>query len=527
MAASGFRTDAKNKLRRKHMSRRLRLAPITCLVAASLLLSAAVYANDNNRSRSAAVQREHVPAPLSAAVTAPESATKSTSAVTAIMTQGFDVVSSGSSGCVTGWTCINSSQPLGPTSWFQGTPVTAGGPFDAQAGAANAYIGANFNNTGNTGTISNWLITPQVNFGTGATLSFWTRSSDVAAQNFSDRLEIRVSTGGTSVGSDATSVGDFTTLLYTVNPNLNATAGVCPPGTGGYPRAWCKITLSNANGIPNFGSGRIAFRYFVTNAGINGTNSDYIGIDTFSFDEGLPPTPPVLAYSPPAASTVTFPGVNTVGLSTGTLMVTPSGGLGDGGNGISTVNGCAVTGAAAANFAGAAAVNLSFVGTTTTPQAISLTCTAGVAVRAATLSCNETRGSGPVTQRQWPLACPVACSLDINADGALTANYDGVLLSRYLLGFRGSPLVQNVPLGASRPDAAAVASFIGSGTQYDVFGRPVPAVSAMQDGIVLLRLMLGVPDSGLFGGVALPVGAARTTPGAVRTFLNNRCATSF
>ena len=509
------------------MSRRLRLAPITCLVAASLLLSAAVYANNDTRSRNTAVRTGNVPAPSSAAVTGPESAPKSSIAVAATITQGFDTVLPGNSGCVTGWTCINRSQPVGSTGWFQGTPVSAPGPFDAQAGAANAYIGANFNNTGSTGTISNWLITPQVNFGTGATLSFWTRSSNVAAQNFADRLEIRLSKSGTNVGSDETSVGDFTTLLFKVNPNLISSTGVCPPGTGGYPRAWCKITLTSGYGIPNFGSGRIAFRYFVTNAGGAGTNSDYIGIDTFSFDEGLPPTPPVLAYSPPAASPVTFPGVNTFGLSTGTLMVIPSGGLGDGGNRISTVNGCAVTGAAAANFAGAAAVNLSFVGTTTTPQAISLTCTAGVAVRAATLTCNETRGSDPVTQRQWPLACPVACSLDINADGALTANYDGVLLSRYLLGFRGSPLVQNVPLGASRPDAAAVETFIGSGAQYDVFGRPVPAISAMQDGIVLLRLMLGVPDSGLFGGVALPVGAARTTPGAVRTFFNNRCATSF
>jgi len=32
---------------------------------------------------------------------------------------------------------------VGSTNWFQGT-----GPFDAYNGVANAYIGANYNNTG-------------------------------------------------------------------------------------------------------------------------------------------------------------------------------------------------------------------------------------------------------------------------------------------------------------------------------------------------------------------------------------------
>jgi len=40
--------------------------------------------------------------------------------------------------------------------------------------------------------------------------------------------------------------------------------------------------VQNASGIPASGSGRIAFRYFVTDAGTSGDNSDYIGIDTVS-----------------------------------------------------------------------------------------------------------------------------------------------------------------------------------------------------------------------------------------------------
>ena len=40
---------------------------------------------------------------------------------------------------------------------------------------------------------------------------------------FADRLELRLSTNGasTNVGTTTTSVGDFTTLLLTVNPLLD------------------------------------------------------------------------------------------------------------------------------------------------------------------------------------------------------------------------------------------------------------------------------------------------------------------
>ena len=54
-----------------------------------------------------------------------------------------------------GWVMTNASVPVGSTNWFQGTNVGAGGPFDSFNGAANSYIGANYNNTGSTGTISN------------------------------------------------------------------------------------------------------------------------------------------------------------------------------------------------------------------------------------------------------------------------------------------------------------------------------------------------------------------------------------
>ena len=178
-----------------------------------------------------------------------------------------------------GWVMTNASVAVGTTNWFQGNPVGAGGPFDAYNGATNAYIGANYNNTGSTGTISNWLMTPNRTFRNGDVITFYTRKP--APDSYADRLEVRLSTNGasTNVGT-GTAVGDFTTQLLSVNPNLVL---------GVYPTTWTQYTIT-ISGLPAPTSGRIAFRYFVTGAGLNGTNSDYIGIDQVDYTPYVCPT---------------------------------------------------------------------------------------------------------------------------------------------------------------------------------------------------------------------------------------------
>ncbi|HEY6940541.1 choice-of-anchor J domain-containing protein [Dokdonella sp.] len=182
-----------------------------------------------------------------------------------------------------GWFLINNSAPVGALSWFQGTSTTATptpGPFNAFDGAANAYIAANFNSTGNTGTISDWLLTPPLDFGNSATVTFYTRKPTISAgqTDYPDRLEVRLSTNGasTNVGAPGNNVGDFTTLLLSINPSLV---------TNVYPQTWTQFTVS---GLPHNGQGRIAFRYFVTGAGALGSNSDYIGIDRVVYNTGAP-----------------------------------------------------------------------------------------------------------------------------------------------------------------------------------------------------------------------------------------------
>lgn len=174
-----------------------------------------------------------------------------------------------------GWFQQNNSSPVGTNPvWFQGTPPSASGPFIAYNGADNAYIACNFNSTaGGTGTISNWLVTPNRILRNGDVFTFYTRKPTIGAgqTDYPDRIEVRLSTNGasTNVGTTATGVGDFTTLLLSVNPTLVA---------GVYPQVWTQYTIT-ISGLPAPTSGRIAFRYFVTNAGPTGANSDYIGID--------------------------------------------------------------------------------------------------------------------------------------------------------------------------------------------------------------------------------------------------------
>ena len=194
-----------------------------------------------------------------------------------------------------GWVQTNHSTTVGTTNWFQGNSAV----FPAQSGAADSYIGANFNNTTGTNTISNWLLTPARFMQNGASITFWTRTVD--APLFPDRLQVRMSTNGMSsnVGTTATDVGDFTTLLLDINPTYT---------TSGYPNVWTQYTLI-VSGVPssNF-IGRIAFRYFVENGGPKGDNSDYIGIDSFQFNAACGPTPTptgTVAATPTATATAT------------------------------------------------------------------------------------------------------------------------------------------------------------------------------------------------------------------------------
>jgi hypothetical protein len=185
-----------------------------------------------------------------------------------ILSEGFEDITQLPS---MGWLDTNMSVPPGTTVVFQGNDVV----FPAYLGTPTSYIGMNYNSTAGTGTISTWLITPQVTVKDGDFISFWTRTT--TGSTYPDRLQLRLNIMGTTdVGTDALSTGDFTTVLFDINPGLSVP---------GYPEEWTEYS-TYLTGIPTPTLCRFGFRYFVTNGGPSGSNSNYIGIDEFRIDDG-------------------------------------------------------------------------------------------------------------------------------------------------------------------------------------------------------------------------------------------------
>lgn len=131
-----------------------------------------------------------------------------------------------------GWGFKNNSFVPG-TDWMKGDPAA----FSAATGDPSSCLYANYLNadgckTGTGITTSNGLITPRLSFNNGDVLSLQTRTS--TGGGYADRLEVRFSAvGGKDVGTTATSVGTFGTLLLSVNPTLDP---------AGYPDNWTTTT---------------------------------------------------------------------------------------------------------------------------------------------------------------------------------------------------------------------------------------------------------------------------------------------
>ncbi len=177
-----------------------------------------------------------------------------------------------------GWVFNNNSKPQGAATWQQGVFASGklgidGFPAYNYKATGDEYIFAGFAAGDNIATISSWMITPEIEMKDGDQFSFYTRT--YTGSTFPDRLQVRINlTDNTAnVGFDSSSVGKFTTLLSDINSGLSAT---------GYPQTWTKYTFT-VSGLPTTAKRRIGFRYYVTNGGPNGTNSNAIGIDQFEF----------------------------------------------------------------------------------------------------------------------------------------------------------------------------------------------------------------------------------------------------
>jgi hypothetical protein len=133
-------------------------------------------------------------------------------------------------------------------------------------------------------------------------------------------------------------------------------------------------------------------------------------------------------------------------------------------------------------------------------------------------------GSGASGFNRFPSA---ACNLDIDGDTQRTAEVDGVLLLRYLLGMRDTGLTDGFTLTGTRNTAALIEAFIGNAERYEVFGRTAISAEAFRDALILVRLMQGVGDDALLNAIELPANAVHITPAAVRQHVNTKCGTGF
>ena len=196
-----------------------------------------------------------------------------------------------------GWLVGFNNNPNGDQpQWFQGNsgvanPTDIGYAFDAQSGTQNSFAAAMYRATPDTAPapgnqISTWILSPVFTFNNGDTVSYWTRSATPSTEVYiQDRMEVRLSTSdaSTNIGAIWSDVGDFTTVLQEINPNLTQ---------GGYPDAWAQYT-NTISGLSGPTTGRIGFRYFVTDVTNDPftTQADYIGLDTFNTTANVVPEP--------------------------------------------------------------------------------------------------------------------------------------------------------------------------------------------------------------------------------------------
>jgi hypothetical protein len=330
---------------------------------------------------------------------------------------------------LSGWTVRNKSAGLGA-----GGPsarcVTQGFPdipfyydpalsFASQDGQAFAYAGFPSRAAPTPAQVAIlWLVSPQVEFGVGGSLSFWTRrvnDGNVGA----DRLQVRTALGEippeTGPVGELNLFGQFTNLLLDMNPTGTTASYTCPAAGVTDPAGrimsnipwqdWCHVTLTAASGLPTSGRGYIAFRYYAP-ATSTAPFPHVAAIDTFRFDSGIA-APPAFGYGLAPGSTLTATGLGEAGanvpLSVSVQIDTP--GSGPTGPNTTTTLQCAPV---SAPFTGFDQIISAGPGDVLIDAALGGSCIQQTSVATQTLHCTETRGAQSPITIDYQLMCPSA-----------------------------------------------------------------------------------------------------------------------
>lgn len=190
-----------------------------------------------------------------------------------------------------GWIIKNNSNPAGGTAWRQGRYETStkfpvdyiGFPAFSADHSPTDFVSCDVSATGLEGDISAWLISPPMTIKTGDVISFYSRSLDDANFVFAvaDRVQVRANfsgDGSSDVGTSATAVGKFTSLLLDINRDEIENF------FGGYPETWTKSTITVSGLSAPVTNARFAFRYLRRAGGLyDGVSAGLVGVDQLSF----------------------------------------------------------------------------------------------------------------------------------------------------------------------------------------------------------------------------------------------------
>jgi hypothetical protein len=115
-----------------------------------------------------------------------------------------------------------------------------------------------------------------------------------------------------------------------------------------------------------------------------------------------------------------------------------------------------------------------------------------------------------------------ACVLDVDANGSVTGFRDGLMILRNMAGLTGAAMVAGI---SGSPDPVAAAARIDAiRPLLDIDGNG--SVTAFRDGLILIRMMVGLNGAALTQGV-VTTGATRTSSAQLVGYVNATCGTAY
>jgi len=170
----------------------------------------------------------------------------------------------------------------------------------------------------------------------------------------------------------------------------------------------------------------------------------------------------------------------------------------------------ATSNGASASFGGDTTVTTDGSGIATAPA---LTANARIGSYAVTaIAGNRSASFGLVNAAAQP-------TLDVDADAHYDALTDGVMIARFLEGLATTPLVTagGLGAGATRPRPQIVPFIANMRALLDIDGDG--QIDPKTDGVLLLRYLLGFRDAALIAGAVVGTNAVRTSPEAITAYL--------